>query len=93
MGNVYEVKGEKGDHTEYQSGHCINLESLVSSGLSVACWAVLVGPWGSSASGTLRFSCMPFWFQGEVEYRGAASSWQSARDPVTSFEREGVCIR
>ena len=50
--------GEKGNHSAYQGGYCITLESLEPSSQSVACW---VG--GSSVSGTLcwlRLVC-PLW--------------------------------
>ena len=37
MGNIYEEKRGEGNHTAYQGGHCITLESLEPSGVSVAC--------------------------------------------------------
>ena len=65
MGTSMKRSGEKGDHTANQGGHCITLESLGSSTLSVASSV------GGSVFGTLRFPSQtrsrlvcPLWCRG-----------------------------
>jgi len=65
IGNTYEEKRGIAHVTgmsilAYQGGHCITLESLEPSSLSVACWV------GGPVSGTFRWPRFeyPFWCRG-----------------------------